>query len=142
MLIFQNNTLETLCSYAKAEYPTECCGILLGLRKNGQRLVYNVIPTENTVAEKKNKVHFLIDPIAVLRAELSAERQQLEIVGFYHSHPDHDAVASYEDITYMITGYSYPIISVKNGSSVDVKCFQKALQTDTDAKEEIWVKEK
>ncbi|MBQ8509720.1 MAG: M67 family metallopeptidase [Clostridia bacterium] len=142
MLIFQNNTLEMLCSHARAEYPEECCGILLGKRENGQRSVCSVIQTHNAAVEKQNKVHFLIDPLEALRAEIAAEQEQLEVVGFYHSHPDYDASASDEDLLHMIPGYSYPIISIKNDECVSMRCFEKLLQADTDAHEEILIKEK
>ncbi|MBQ8164567.1 MAG: M67 family metallopeptidase [Clostridia bacterium] len=142
MLIFQNDTLENLYSHAETEYPQECCGILLGLRKAGKRIVYSVIQTENTADEKQKDTHFLIKPLDVLKAETSAEKEQLEIVGFYHSHPDYDAIASDEDILHMVSGHSYPIVSVKNGVRVNVRCFEKILQTDTCTQEEILMKEK
>lgn len=72
----------------------------------------------------------------VVKAELLAEEEGFEIVGFYHSHPDYEAVVSKADKLYMIEGYSYPVISVKNGKCVKVKSFEKTAQTDTDVKEE------
>lgn len=143
MLILQDDTIEMICSHAQNEYPKECCGIMLGKRLGEQRIVYSIIQTRNMIEENQNKTHFLMNPIEIVKAELSAEREKLEIVGFYHSHPDYEAVASNEDVLHMITGYSYLIISAKNGICVKVNSFEKIMQTDTDAKEEeILVKEK
>lgn len=142
MLLFQDGTMQKICCHAQNEYPRECCGILLGKRMDGRKTVYRVIQTRNMADKRQSGAHFLINPLEIVRAEGLAEGEKLEIVGFYHSHPDHAAVASQEDILHMIAGYSYPIVSVENGICVRVNSFEKLKQTDQDAKEEILVKEK
>lgn len=142
MLTLKNDTLDRLCAHAQAEYPRECCGILLGRHTDGQRIVFRIVQTENTAGEKQRATYFQIDPLALAKAELAAEQEHLEIVGFYHSHPDHDAVPSNEDTRHMIVGYSYPIVSVQHGKCVKVCSFEKTRQTDADAQEEILIKEK
>lgn len=141
MLIFKDNTFETLCLQAEATYPKECCGILLGQQENEQRIVYRIASVKNAVAEELSAAHFLIDPLAVYRAEAASEQDGLKIVGFYHSHPDCDAVPSEEDIQHIIAGFSYPIISLQNGVCITVRSFEKILQTDTHVQEEILIKE-
>lgn len=141
MLIFKDNTFETLCLQAEATYPKECCGILLGQQENEQRNVYRIASVKNAVAEELSAAHFLIDPLAVYRAEAASEQDGLKIVGFYHSHPDCSAIPSEEDIQHMIAGFSYPILSLQNGGCVTVRSFEKILQTDTQVQEEILIKE-
>lgn len=141
MLIFKDNTFETLCLQAEATYPKECCGILLGQQENEQRIVYRIASVKNAVVEELSAAHFLIDPLAVYRAEAAAEQYGLKIVGFYHSHPDCSAIPSEEDIQHMIAGFSYPILSLQNGGCVTVRSFEKILQTDTQVQEEILIKE-
>ena len=141
MLIFKDNTFETLCLQAEASYPKECCGILLGQQENEQRIVHRIASVENAVVEELSVAHFRIDPLAIYRVEATAEQDGLEIVGFYHSHPDCSAVPSEEDIQHMIVGFSYPILSLQNGVCVSVKSFEKILQTDTQVQEEILIKE-
>lgn len=142
MLILQDAVMKKMCLHAQTEYPKECCGILLGRRKGKKRIACKVMQTGNIADEDQNTTHFSINPLEIVKAERSAERQNLEIVGFYHSHPDYEAAASKSDILHMIEGYSYPIISVKDGRCVKVKSFEKTVQTDTDAKEEVLVKER
>lgn len=142
MLVFRNDTIEKICFHAQSEYPRECCGILLGKNRAGERIAYMAIPTRNMVNERKNVTHFLINPLEIVKAELFAEQKGFEIVGFYHSHPDYESVVSEADKLYMIEGYSYPIISVKNRKCIKIKSFEKVSQTDKDVKEEIVVKEK
>ena len=142
MLIFQNNTLEELYIHAEEEYPGECCGVLLGERKNGQRLAGSIVKMANSADEAHVREHFALDPLEIAKIEISAEQEQFEVVGFYHSHPDVDAYASDEDALHMIAGYSYPIISVKNGNCVNIRSFTKKRQNDIDAQEEILIREK
>lgn len=142
MLVFQDDTIEKICTHAQTEYPRECCGIMLGRRVGGKRIVHRVFQTGNMIGESQAATHFLINPLEIVKAEVWAEAEEFEIVGFYHSHPDYEAVASQEDIRHMIAGYSYPIISIKNGADARVRSFEKLIQTDYDVKEEIVRKEK
>lgn len=135
MLIFQSDISAILRTHAEAEYPRECCGILLGECKDGRKTVSKLVQTENTAS---NAAHFRIDPLAVAKAE----REPLEILGFYHSHPDCEAIPSADDILYMIAGYSYLIISVRYGECADMKSFERISQTSDEIKEETLIKEK
>ena len=126
-----------LVSHAEAEYPRECCGILLGECDGGRKTVRSIIETENAVSGEHSTAHFRIDPLAVAKAE----REPFEILGFYHSHPDCEAIPSKEDILHMIEGYSYPIISVRNGKCVDISGFVRISQMSEEIGEEILKKE-
>lgn len=136
MLVFADDTLSRLCSHAETEYPGECCGILLGKRLEEVRIVYKVVPTGNEIEESRRKTYFSVDPLEVFQAEQEADKENLDVVGFYHSHPDCEAVSSKEDICHMMAGYSYPIISVQNGICVTVRSFEKTVLTDHAATEE------
>lgn len=135
--------MEEIHSYARTAYPKECCGILIGKRLENNRIVHKVIQTRNMIDENQNSIHFVMNPLEVVRVELLADVEKLEIVGFYHSHPDYEAVASGEDLLHMIEGYSYLIISVRYGVCIGENSFEKIVQTDMDVrKEEIQIKEK
>lgn len=137
MLILQSNISEMLCAHAQTEYPRECCGILLGERDGGRKTVRRIIETENAVGGEHGTAHFRIDPLAIAKAE----REPFEILGFYHSHPDCEAIPSKEDILYMIEGYSYLIISVRNRECSGMRSFVRVSQTSEEIKEEILKKE-
>lgn len=140
MLYFLNGTLKQIQSCAENEYPAECCGILVGLKQGADKIVYRVCPIENTAAEKET--HFYIDPLETFKAEITAEFDQLEIVGFYHSHPNFKAIPSCEDKDFMIEGYAYPIISVRNGKFEEIRCFEKEINNDIVVLKETIVREK
>lgn len=139
MLFIQNEIAKKLRSHAKSEYPRECCGIILGKRTEERKTAEKIIQTENISGSRR---YFQIDPLAVLKAELSAKQEQLEITGFYHSHPDCKAIPSEQDITGMIAGYSYLIISIQGGECADMRSFERISQTGLDIKEEMLIKEK
>lgn len=140
MLIIQNNTLQKMLSHAQDVYPRECCGILLGISAGCRRTACRILHTENMAADA---LHFAIDPLSVAQAEALAEEEGLEIIGFYHSHPDHAAVASAADVCHMLAGFSYPIVSVQNGRCAGISSFTKRRQTDDHAMtEDIFNREK
>lgn len=128
MLIFHNHTFHQMSFYAENTYPRECCGILLGRRYGDFKIICEILAAENTADDIAN---FKIDPLALAEAESSAEEKAFEIIGFYHSHPNHDARPSITDVQYMLSGFSYPIISVKNGVCAGIASFTKEYPTDT-----------
>lgn len=136
MLIFQNHTINEAYNQAVNEYPVECCGVLLGKRDVGNRSVYMVVPTKNAAKTDRKQTHFLIHPLELVRVERLALEQGLEIVGFYHSHPDYTDEASKEDISHMILGYSYPIFSIRKGKCVSVSSYEKISWQDTSVQRE------
>jgi proteasome lid subunit RPN8/RPN11 len=111
---------------AEAVYPEECCGILLGKIFGEDKLVVEAIATENawdapdsqdfrSEDDRTNHSRYLIPPQAIFEAQKYARAQQLEIIGFFHSHPDAHAVPSECDRSLAWEIYSYPIVSVING---------------------------
>ncbi len=114
--------LKIIYSHAEAIYPEECCGILLGtLKDRMDKVVIEVIPTinawERSTEETSRTKHsrYIIPPQEIFQAQKRAENLQLEIVGFFHSHPDTVAIPSECDRSQAWEIYSYPIVSVIQG---------------------------
>jgi proteasome lid subunit RPN8/RPN11 len=121
---------EFIRQHGVREYPSECCGVLLG-RANGvlkqvtdvealQNLRHDVsraqefLPVDDPTRES-GRNRFLIDPLDQLRIEKDARARGLEVLGYYHSHPDHPARPSIYDREHAWPWYSYVIISVEQG---------------------------
>lgn len=136
MLVLSDKIKREIVLHAELEYPDECCGILLGSRDGKKRTACRAVRTAN-LGGLDRSAHFAIDPLEIFRVELSSEKEGMEIIGFYHSHPDHEAVISSTDALYMIAGYSYPIVSVRNGSCVSIASFEKILKTSGSEEEPI-----
>ena len=96
-------------------YPNECCGILLGSGEGGDHVVMSLRPIENARESDEQYHRFLITAEEMMQAELEARRLGLDIVGFYHSHPDHPAKPSDYDREHALPFYSYIILRVADG---------------------------
>ena len=113
-------------SAAKKAYPCECCGILVGKKSEmGEIEVTEIREASNQIQGREEATHFSIDPLFLYNTERELESRGLEIVGFYHSHPDCKAILSDEDRKYMVPGLVYTIMSVTAQGVVDVKSYTK-----------------
>jgi proteasome lid subunit RPN8/RPN11 len=113
--------IEEIKAHGEATYPFECGGMLIGtLNADGSKIVHETFPLENSSTEdQKNRV--LILPKDVLRAERYARSQKLEVIGYYHSHPEDKAIPSQYDLDHALPVWSYIIVSVISGKAVDVR---------------------
>ena len=115
-------------SAAKKAYPCECCGILVGKKsEKGEIEVTEIREASNQIQGGEEATHFRIDPLNLYYIERELESSNLEIVGFYHSHPDCKAILSDEDRKYMVPGLVYTIMSVTAHGVVDVKSYTRDL---------------
>ena len=119
-LVWSADTRVAVQEHAERGYPDEVCGLLIGSFDGEDKVVRQVVPVENeweAVDERRRR--FLITPDVFARQERQARRDGLEIVGFYHSHPDHPAEPSATDREYAWPLYSYLIQSVVGGHVAD-----------------------
>jgi proteasome lid subunit RPN8/RPN11 len=94
-----------------AGYPCETCGLLLGVRTGNAVEVKEVVQARNLNRER-TRDRYELDPEDFLAADARARRLGIEIVGIWHSHPDHPACPSATDRTGAWAGWSYVIVSV------------------------------
>ena len=112
-------------AHGERDYPHECCGLLLGrFSPDGAKVVVETYPISNAREEAAKRNRFLIRPEELLRGEQHAARNGLEVVGFYHSHPDHPAVPSAYDLEHAWPVYSYIVVSVRSGAAVDLRSWE------------------
>lgn len=111
-------------AHGEKTYPFECGGMLIGrFEADGKKTVTETFPLENSSQEnQKNRV--LILPIDVMKAERYARSLKLDVVGYYHSHPEDRAVPSQYDLDHALPVWSYIIVSVIGGKAVDVRSWQ------------------
>ena len=130
MLKIAGNVKEQIEAHGAASYPYEGCGLLLGQVQNGDNLVVDVYAVENRwQVKEERRVRFLIRPQDMMQAEMEAMRQDLDIVGIFHSHPDDQPVASPRDLAWATwPGYSYLITEVREGQPGVSRSWQ--LRTD------------
>jgi proteasome lid subunit RPN8/RPN11 len=111
---------------ARSSYPHECCGALLGVadaRFPNDKRVVGVLPAENERTDSPEN-RFLISAGEFRRMEREANRRGLQIVGFYHSHPDHPARPSEVDRAQAWPWYSYLILEVRGGRDAALRAWR------------------
>ena len=109
--------------WVSAGYPEEVCGLLVG-RTTGEGIeVVRVVQARNIETRRKQD-RFVLAPDDWLAAENRAREEGLEIIGIWHSHPDHPARPSQTDLEAAWEGYAYLIVSVTARGIVDVRPWQ------------------
>ena len=110
--------------HGERDYPFECCGLLIGRFDDGRKVVTETFPISNAREEEKKRNRFLITPEELMRGEKYAREKCLEVVGFYHSHPDDRAVPSKYDLDHAWPTYSYIVVSVTKGRAADLRSWE------------------
>jgi proteasome lid subunit RPN8/RPN11 len=107
-------------------YPNECCGIIFGRLSPDSSIKCgeSLQSISNSFNDGEKYHRFLIQPEDMMRAERFARKNEIDIVGFYHSHPDCEAVPSEYDRSHALPVYSYIIVSVEKGKAVDVRSWE------------------
>jgi len=123
MLTITQDDFDALRRHGEETYPHECCGVMLGHIADDVRQVRAVVRCGNTRADRpQDRYH--IDPAELVRIQRDARKQGYDIVGFYHSHPDHPARWSQTDFAEAHwVGCSYVITSVERGRATATNSF-------------------
>src|ERR1700683_2664305 len=140
MLKLSHAHYAALRRHGEETYPQECCGVLLGgANDGGTRVVTSTPRCGNTRTDSpQNRYH--IDPRELIRIQREGRERGEDIVGFYHSHPDHPAQWSVTDLAEAHWfGCSYVITSVEKGTAAVTNSFEL---TGTDEAEKNLVDEK
>ena len=135
MLNLSQSDYQALRRHAEETYPHECCGVLLGrFEDDGSKAVSRIARCGNTREDSPhNRYH--IDPKELVRIQREGRERGEDIVGFYHSHPDHPARWSVTDLAEAHWfGCSYVITSVENGVAAITNSFELAGVDESDKK--------
>jgi len=126
--------IDTIRRHASAAYPYECCGALIGSAGDGGAVeVVDARQLENVTDEGPRR-RFRVSADDYRQSETHARRVGADLVGFYHSHPDHPAQPSQYDLDHAWPNFSYVIVSVRAGSPADLRSWR--LRPDRSAFEE------
>jgi len=120
--VIEAAAMDSIRSHVAAEYPAEGCGMLLGRDVDGERHVSQAIPARNVEAEAATR--YTIAAEDFLMAEREARARRLEVVGFYHSHPDVEPTPSATDTRDAWRDYTYVIVGVRAGKSDEVTAWR------------------
>lgn len=124
MLKVSDPIYEAMRQHGEETYPHECCGVMLGRSEDAVNEVVEVVRAGNTRTDSAhNRYH--IAPQELIRIQRQGREQGLDIVGFYHSHPDHPAQWSPTDFAEAHwLGCSYVITAVEKGAARQTNSFR------------------
>jgi len=134
MLKLPQSAYTSLRRHGEETYPHECCGVLLGQIGDGIRTVSSVVRAGNTRTDSAHN-RYNIDPKELIRIQREGRERGEDIVGFYHSHPDHPALWSQTDfLEAHWFSCSYVITSVEKGKAVLTNSFELTGTDENDKK--------
>lgn len=135
MIIIKKEILDKINAHGEQDFPNECCGFLFGEEKD-TRIIDQVLPAQN-YKEGDQRRRFEISPREYLEAERYALENQTQLLGIYHSHPNHPAIASDHDLRQALPYFSYVIISVHEAKAVDIKSWKLLEETRIFEEEQV-----
>jgi proteasome lid subunit RPN8/RPN11 len=141
MIAVSEKLLDEIRAHGVRDYPYECCGLLLGQYAAEGKIVSETYPISNAREESAKRNRFLIEPVELMRGERYAREHDLEVVGFYHSHPDSPAVPSQYDLEHAWPTYSYIIVSTSPGQASDLFSWEQEPDRSRFNREELKIQE-
>lgn len=108
--------------FGGAAYPDEACGVLIGVMPAGDVRIDEVTRGRNVRADR-TRDRYELDPGAIVEAERAARARGLDVVGFWHSHPDHPARPSDFDTERAWPDYVYVIVSTSSTGTGDLRAW-------------------
>jgi proteasome lid subunit RPN8/RPN11 len=140
VITLEEDRLNEIRRHGVADYPYECCGLLIGrYEKDGSKIVLETYPISNAREESAKRNRFLIQPEELLKGERHARSRKLEVVGFYHSHPDSPAVPSQYDLEHAWPTYSYIIVKTVEAEALDLFSWEQRSDRSQFDPEEITI---
>jgi proteasome lid subunit RPN8/RPN11 len=117
--------LQAISHHASVSYPEECCGVLIGHagEEASPTIVERILSVGNEREDSRHN-RYVISPETILAAQKEARALGLEIVGYYHSHPDHPARPSDFDREHAWPGLSYLIVAVERGRVAEARSWR------------------
>lgn len=114
---------ERLATLATEGYPNEVCGLLVGRQDGDRRVVERIRPAGNLTTDRRRD-RYELNPDDYLAADRAAREDGLDIVGIWHTHPDHPAEPSRTDREAAWEGFTYLILSVRRGKVTEARCWR------------------
>jgi len=126
MLKIPQFLFDQIKAHGEMSYPYEGCGLLLGQMEDGGKVVTAMRPLPNVwPVEEERRIRFRIAEDDWRDVELEAMMNDLDVLGVFHSHPDHPPIASARDLAWAAwPGYSYLITEIRNGQSASSRSWQ------------------
>lgn len=122
---FSAESWRELRALSEKSYPFEGCGLLVGPLSAGEKVVTKILELRNALRDEgRGRFDFSFSADEFMRAQMSAEKENLDVVGIYHTHPDHPPRPSKTDESQpMLAGWVNVIASVHGGNFKQAKAW-------------------
>src|ERR1041384_8278274 len=144
MIKIKASLLREIYDHTEASYPNECCGVMVGTSDESKNHTVHAFRICKNLNTERARDRYDMDPLDMLRVEREFEKSPWDIIGIYHSHPDHPSRPSQTDTDRAWPYYSYVIISVQKGTAASAqrwglnadekKFFEEPLAIEGDSK--------
>ena len=136
MIRIESEPWAAMVAHARASYPNECCGAMLGSTDGETKLVRESIALQNSF-EGAQAARYELRPEDLLAADKAARDRHMDLIGIYHSHPDCDAYFSITDLQNSCPWYSFVVLSIQKGEFHHANSFLPNFDQTDAPKEEL-----
>ena len=136
MIRIESEPWAAMVAHARASYPSECCGAMLGSTDGETKLVRESIALQNAF-EGAQAARYELRPEDLLAADKAARERHMDLIGIYHSHPDCDAYFSTTDLQNSCPWYSFVVLSIQKGEFHHANSFLPNFDQTEAPKEEL-----
>jgi len=136
MIRIEREPWDAMVAHARATYPNECCGAMLGSSNDGAKVVRVALELRNSF-EGAQAARYELRPEDLLAADKAARERNLDLIGIYHSHPDCDAYFSKTDLQNSCPWYSFVVLSIQKGEFHHANSWLPNFDQTEAAKEEL-----
>jgi proteasome lid subunit RPN8/RPN11 len=141
ILEMEAELLKRIGTHGEQAYPEEGAGLLLGIQAGELKRVTALVELPNLREDAARRNRYLLGPADYLRGEEEAARRGLDVLGVFHSHPDHPNRPSEFDREWAWPGFSYLITSVSSGRAGESRSWQLAEDRSGFLEEQIMIRE-
>jgi proteasome lid subunit RPN8/RPN11 len=140
-LFIRQTKVEAIQSEGREAYPHECCGFLVGHVDGDAHRVTEIWPAHNEKESEEARRRYWISPEVTFHMEKRARKEGLDVLGIYHSHPDHPDRPSEFDREHALPGWSYIVFSVTKGETGPLRSWLLAEDRSVFHPEDVLVEE-
>lgn len=123
-VFLEEDVLREMSSFGESGYPEEVAALMLGHKRGKQVRVRHLLRTENRLGAEARSYSYQISSFDWQRGEREARERAMELVGVFHTHPDHPSEPSLYDLEFALPNFIYVIASIRQGKLSRVQAWQ------------------
>ncbi len=123
-IALRDDLLRDMMRFGETGYPEEVVGFLFGIAQQNEIILHHLLKVENHLEADVRSHRYLISPTDWLRSEMEATRLKLDVVGVFHTHPDHPSKPSFVDLEFALPNLVYVIAAIHQRKVVSMQAWK------------------